>query len=318
MKTNRLFLAAALAAAWTIPAFAQQPALDRHFLDPNEYFISRDSMRGVTTWLAVARQTVGPTSTSRGDAQFLVVVGGGGFQVGQTVWTRYFWKTRPAATTEATLGMRVFCSNRSTNGVYRSPVSRDEAMRSGWWSAVVTDVSDAFRGEVRAGAYRANIECLRVEATEPAQVAMGPAVSQNGLDVQFLDTAEYFVAPEELRWQSDWVAVGKLMILPSATSQGQAQFLIVGQGGALQAGQTAWSQYYYRTRPVDVKEITVGMHVFCLNASQNDVYRGPLNRAEALNEGWWATTITDVSNLFRNEVQAGNYRLNPSCLRVIR
>lgn len=319
MKHSGIVLAAVLATVAASPAIAQNPVLDRHFLDPNEYFIARDSMRGVTTWLGVARQVIGPTSMSRGEAQFLVVVGGGGYAIGQTVWTRYFWKTRPAATGEVALGKRVFCTNRSTNGVYRAPVSRDEAMHTGWWSAVITDMSDAFRGEVRAGAYRVNMDCLRVEATEEAQIAMAPAAIPTARDAHFIDPTDYFIAPDELHFGGEYLAIASLLILPSATSGGQAQFMVTGsQATSYTVGQRAWTSHYVQTRVADAKELRVGTQVLMFNESADGVYRAPMNRAEALNGGWWATTITDVSNLFRGEVMAGGARVSVNALRVVR
>ena len=319
MKHSSIILAAVLAAAAAAPAIAQNPVLDRHFLDPDEYFIARDSMRGVTTWLGVARQVVAPTSASRGEAQFLVVVGGGGYAIGQTVWTRHFWKTRPATTGELALGRRVFCNNRSANGVYRSPVSRDEAMHTGWWSAVITDVSDAFRGEVRAGAYRVNMDCLRVEATEEAQVAMAPAAVPTARDAHFIDPTDYFIAPDELHFGGEYLAIANLLILPSTTSNGQAQFMVTGsQGTSYVVGQRAWTPHYVQTRVADAKELHVGSRVLMFNEAADGVYRAPMDRAEALGGGWWATTITDVSHLFLGEVMAGGARVSVNALRVVR
>jgi hypothetical protein len=52
--------------------------------------------------------------------------------------------------------------------------------------------------------------------------------------------------------------------------------------------------------------------------SQNDVYRAPRSRDEALGSQWFATTITDLSYRYRNEVRAGEYRIDLGAMRVVR
>jgi hypothetical protein len=154
-----------------------------------------------------------------------------------------------------------------------------------------------------------------------------PAVSQQpvpaqpapaALDRHFLDATEYFIASDELRWSGEFVAVGRQLAVPSATLRGQTQFEVMGQGSGWQAGDRAWSGQFFRTRVATRSDLTVGKLVFCFNGMEAGAYRGPRDRAEAMNSGWFATTITDVSTLERyDEVKAGRTRLGVSCLRVI-
>lgn len=324
---TRLLAAAAmmLAAFTTAPLAAQQPTFDRHFLGPDEFFVSPESLSGAFHRVAIARQIIGPTAQTSGEAQFLIVAPGAGYEAGQSIWTRYYWRSRPAAANDIALGARVFCLNRTEDDVYRAPRGRDDALQEGWWSAVVSDLSDLNRQEVRAGTYRLNIECLRVNAaTEPIDAPPPPpppppsAPAPAAVDAHFLAPDEYFIAPGERSWTWDRVAVARLLGAPTATSRGRAQFLVVGPSAGYELGERVWTQYYWRSRAATPQDAVVGKRVFCLGVSANDVYRAPRDRSEALNSGWWTLTITDVSNLARHEVQCGIYRLNANCLRVER
>jgi hypothetical protein len=241
---------------------------------------------------------------------------GGGLENGQRVWTRWHWRTRPATPGDAALGTVVFCLNKEAEGTYRGPDNREEALNTGWWMTTVTDVSDLYRQEVRAGGYRLSLDCLRVSAATPAAVAARAAPA--AFDGHYLDSAEYFIAPRAMAGAYQYVAVARMITGPTETSRGEAQFLVVGAGAGYTIGQRVWTSYYWRTRPATTQEVTVGKVVFCLNAEQDGVYRGPRDRSEALNTGWWMTTVTDLSYLYRQEVRAGDYRLSPGCLRVER
>ena len=312
LRTAVTILVAFLAA----PLAAQQPTLDRHFLSSDEFFVAPESLSGAFDRVAVARQVIGPTAQRRGEAQFLIVASGAGYEAAQLVWTRYYWHSRPAALDDIALGARVFCLNRTEDDVYRAPRGRDEALHEGWWSTVVSDLSDVSRQEVRADTRRLNIDCLRVNAaTAPSDA---PAAASATYDAHFLAADEYFIAPGERSWTWDRVAVARLLAGPTATSRGRAQFLVVGPSAGYGLGDRVWTQHYWRSRAATTEDAVVGKRVFCLGVSANAVYRAPRDRGEALNAGWWTLTITDVSNLARQEVQCGIYRLNANCLRVER
>lgn len=319
MRHSARLLAAAVAVLCTGTAAAQQrPSFDRHFLDSTEYFIARDSQTSAYQYVAVARVLTPASAATRNEAQFLVVGGGGGFEDGQRVWTRWFWQTRPATPQDAGLGATVFCLNKQADEVYHGPENREEALNTGWWATTVTDVSDLYRQEVRAGEYRLGLDCLRVSRTALAVAAAGPPAPAV-FDGHFLDSAEYFIAQRDMGAGAyQYVAVGRMLVGPTETSRGEAQFLVVGGGAGYTIGQRVWTRYYARSRQATPADITLGKKVFCLNRQEGEVYQGPRDRNEALNTGWWMTTITDLSYLYRQEVRAGQYRLAPGCLRVER
>lgn len=166
------------------------------------------------------------------------------------------------------------------------------------------------------------VAALAVLASRAASAQEAPVPAQ--FDRHFLDSAEYFIAVEEMSGAYQNVAVARMVIAPSSTSRGDAQFLVLGRGNPARStfgftnGQLVWTRHYWRTRAATTEDIALGKVVFCLNTRENGVYRAPRDRAEALNVGWWMTTITDTSDLFRQEVSAGEYRLGLGCLRVTR
>lgn len=135
------------------------------------------------------------------------------------------------------------------------------------------------------------------------------------LSAQLLDSADYFITPDELRFASEFVAVGRMQLGPLTSRT--TEFLVVGPGGGWAVGQRARAMNFYRTRPATARDMEVGKPVFCFNEVQDGVNRAPRDRNEALHSGWWATVITDVSHLDRNEVSAGNHRISLGALRVI-
>lgn len=299
MLYSSVLLAASLATAVN-PAEAQQPpALDRHFLDTAEYFIARDSFNGTHQYVAVGRMLNGPSAATRFEAEFLIVGPGAGMDNGQRVWTRWYWATRAAEPADASLGATVFCLNTDAGGVYQAPATRDEALGTGWWMATVTDVSDMFRQEVRSGEYRLALSCLRVPTNARRTSAAAPRAE---LDFHHLDTAEYFIAPEAISGSSAYVAVGRMIIAPTNTSRGEAQFLVVGSGAGYTAGQTVWTRHFWRTRQAQTADIRLGRRVWCLNREEDGVYQGPRDRGEALNGGWWTATIADLADPRRTSI----------------
>ena len=144
-----------------------------------------------------------------------------------------------------------------------------------------------------------------------------PAVAQTR-DSHFLDPKnEYFVANQayESGWQ--WVVLARMLRPASDTTHGEAQFLAIASGADHPVGQRFWSRFYWRTRIASQSDFAVGKVVFCIDLkNDNDVHRPPTTRAEALESAWWMGTITDVDDLYKQEVRVGDAHANVNCLRV--
>lgn len=145
-----------------------------------------------------------------------------------------------------------------------------------------------------------------------------PALAQLP-DAHFIDPQnEYFVANQEYESGWQYVTLARMLRAASDETRGEAQFLAIGSGPDHPAGSRFWSRWYWRTRIAAPGEVSVGKMVFCPDLTRNDgsAYRGPENRAEATQTQWFISTITDVSDLYKQEVQAGEYKLNINCVRI--
>lgn len=126
--------------------------------------------------------------------------------------------------------------------------------------------------------------------------------------------SEYFVADEDYNGGWQWVVLARMIRPASDTTRGEAQFMSLG--GNKTAGTRFWSRYFWKTRVATPGDLTVGKVVFCADLSESELYRPPHNRHEALENRWWMATVTDVSDMFKQEVRVGDYRANPNALRI--
>jgi len=150
-----------------------------------------------------------------------------------------------------------------------------------------------------------------------ALACAAPARAQHQ-DAHFLDPQnEYFVANQayESGWQ--YVVLARMLRPASDTTHGEAQFLATGSGLGHQAGQRFWSAFYWRTRVAAPSDVAIGKVVFCIDVTNDQgTYRPPASRSEAIETQWFMGTITDVEDLYKQEVKIGEYRVNINCLRV--
>ncbi len=162
---NRSFAAALLAFSL---APANGAADDAHFIQTDDVFFV-ESPRGESPWVFVfLGKILSPASTdSKGKAQLIRVTDGRKF------WTAHFWKTRPASASDLKIGAEVIALDREDRGIYRPPRSKEEARRSNWYMAVITDISELGQGVVTvSGGYKIHTGALRVEdASLPAKQA---------------------------------------------------------------------------------------------------------------------------------------------------
>lgn len=150
-----------------------------------------------------------------------------------------------------------------------------------------------------------------------AALCAAPARAQR-TDSHYLDPQnEYFVANEA--YESGWkyVTLARMLRPASDETRGEAQFLAIGPGPNHEAGARFWSRYFWRTRIANPDEFSVGKMAFCPELmNESGAYRAPATRAEATQTQWFVSTITDVSDLYKQEVQAGDYKLNINCIRI--
>ena len=149
-----------------------------------------------------------------------------------------------------------------------------------------------------------------------ALLALGSrAARAQAMDQHYISPdSEYFVADDDYNGGWQWVVLARMIRPASDSTKGEAQFMSLG--GNKTAGERFWSRYFWKTRVAKPGDVQVGKVVFCADLSENDLYRPPHNRHEALENRWWMATVTDVSDLYKQEVRVGDYRANPNALRI--
>lgn len=164
---------------------------------------------------------------------------------------------------------------------------------------------------------------IRIPAEEIKQVSDGQKdmtneILQNALsptkqDSHYLTREDYFIGETELGSQ-EWIRVGvaKMTKPASAATNNEAEFL------SAQTGTSVWTKYYFKTRVAAKEELAVGTMVICLDTAENNIYRAPKNNNEARTAIWWASRITDNSEIFKGYViVGGNYKVALDAVRIV-
>ena len=132
---------------------------DRHYIQSDDFFISEHSMDG-HEWIYVqlAKMTQPPTAQTKGEAEFFKI------KDGNSLWSKYYWRTRIARPDEIRLGATmIMFEGNSLHDAYQAPQDKSGARQSNWFMARVTDVSDLYKGYVTvSGGYKINPKNLRV------------------------------------------------------------------------------------------------------------------------------------------------------------
>jgi hypothetical protein len=139
------------------PGPAYGPDEDRHWMQPDDYFISEQPWQRswIYVHLAKMKRPAGPESKEQ--ALFFKL------DDSRDVWTQYYWRTRPAAPSELALGTLVLCFNdNARDSVYHAPPSKDRARTGAWFMGKITDVSDAYKHVVKVDVFNCAINGVRV------------------------------------------------------------------------------------------------------------------------------------------------------------
>ena len=132
---------------------------DRHYIQADDFFISEQPM-GDSAWIYVtlSKMTSPPATKTKGEAEFFKI------KDGNSIWTKYFWRTRIARPDEIRLGaIMVMFEGNSLNDAYQAPQDKSSARQSNWFMAKITDTSDLYKGYITvSGGYKINPKNLRL------------------------------------------------------------------------------------------------------------------------------------------------------------
>lgn len=95
-------------------------------------------------------------------------------------------------------------------------------------------------------------------------------------------------------------------------AQGEADFLQLGDGKSVR------TKYFWKTHRAAPAEIQVGALVIALDRAENNVYRAPRTRQEALESAWFLARIVNVDSVAQGYVLvSGGYRVSTDGLRAV-
>ncbi|PKA17311.1 hypothetical protein [Leptospira haakeii] len=137
-------------------AFAEE---DDHYIQPDDYFVSREEYNDQTYINVYIAKEMTPASATKtkGEGEFLQVTDG------KKYWTKNFYMTRLATDKDLKLGVKVIMFDMGTEDGYRAPESKEEARTGSWFMAKITDTSDLFKGIVTvSGGYKIQKNNIRV------------------------------------------------------------------------------------------------------------------------------------------------------------
>lgn len=138
---------------------------DDHFIQPDDYFVQKHGLdKHSWIWVNLSKMVSPPSAGTKDEGEFMQI------KSGQNLWTRHYWRTRPATQADLRIGMHaiMFNDNRHDN-VYAAPRSKENARGGSWFYAKITDMSDMYKGYVTvSGNYKVSLKNLRVILGQPA------------------------------------------------------------------------------------------------------------------------------------------------------
>jgi hypothetical protein len=132
---------------------------DKQFVQSDEIFVTDDPYTDQDWIYAYLAKEIKPASKDTKFEAQVQVYGGD-----KTKWTKNAFRTRIAATGDLKVGaVVVMLDARDSEGLYRAPTNRVDALESSWFMARIMDVSDLFKDVVTvSGGYSVNIDAVRI------------------------------------------------------------------------------------------------------------------------------------------------------------
>ncbi len=135
------------------------PTEDRHFIQPDDYFIGDHGLDDNTyVSVRVAKMTQAPGPQTNGEAEFFRI------NDGNSLWTKYYWRSRAADVSELKLGTVIMSFDYCEGDIYIAPKSKEEARNNySWFISKVTDLSSLYKGYITvSGGYKIHKDNIRV------------------------------------------------------------------------------------------------------------------------------------------------------------
>ncbi len=147
-----------------------------------------------------------------------------------------------------------------------------------------------------------------VDPPPPAAAPTAPGKE----DAHFLFADDWFVADRAYP-NHGWIYVylGKRLRAPAEASRNEGQYLKVGDGKEI------WTAHAWRSRPAVAADLTLGATIIIFeHHSVDGVYQAPKDRQDARHGSWFMSKITDLDQMFKQVVRAGNYHAHLGAIRI--
>ncbi|MBN8525510.1 MAG: hypothetical protein J0M02_09250, partial [Planctomycetes bacterium] len=146
-------------------------------------------------------------------------------------------------------------------------------------------------------------------------VAAAPvaAVAQGEHDKHYIYPDEVFIDDQAFTGQGyHYVELAKVKQAPTAERKGQGEFFPIVKG------KEVWTEHAWTSRIATQADIVLGQTVIVFEDNMRDsAYDAPADKKDARTGRWFICRITDVSDLFKQQVTvAGHYTAFIANLRV--
>lgn len=131
-------------------------------------------------------------------------------------------------------------------------------------------------------------------------------------DDHYIDSEHYFITKEKLKQGWIYVSLATMKTPATAQTKNEAEFITVKDG------EEVWTKFYYKTRILKKEEIKVGVEVIMCEIGEDEAYRAPVEKDEALQATWFMAKITDISDMYKGYVTvSGGYKIRLDNMRVV-
>jgi len=131
-------------------------------------------------------------------------------------------------------------------------------------------------------------------------------------DDHYINSDHYFITKEKLKQGWIYVTLATLKTPATAQTKNEAEFITVRDG------EEIWTKFYYKTRIAAKEELKIGLEVIACEIGEDETYRAPADKDEALQNNWFMAKITDVSDMFKGYVTvSGGYKIRLDNMRVV-
>ncbi len=131
-------------------------------------------------------------------------------------------------------------------------------------------------------------------------------------DAHYIDSDYYFITKEKFTQGYIYVTLATMKTPATVQTKNEAEFLTIN------GGEEIWTKFYYKTRIAAKPELKIGLEVISFNLSDDELYRAPENKDEAIGNSWFMAKITDVSDMYKGYVTvSGGYKVKLDNMRVV-